>query len=187
MSEDQKNSRRLELSISKNTPHGRWGQGPGNVNPRFAAGLPFPDRELLEFVAFFVTREKFSSNFPGTFPEFSSRSPEQTPETATAFSSFLRGRGPFPPLSGFPKCQGQIYAQGILHLRNPNLGPNSAKRILDARISDPNSWVEFFGPIFPGFQNSPSKIQPRNRAEKFTLHLCRATWLTKCCSGQGEK
>ena len=27
-------------------------------------------------------------------------------------------------------------------------------------------------------QNSPSKIQPRNRAEKFTLHLCRATWLT---------
>ena len=53
--------------------------------------------------------------------------------------------------------QGQISAQGILHLRNPNLGPNSAKRILDARISDPNSWVEFFGPIFSrkrGFQGN---------------------------------
>ena len=25
-----------------NTPHGRWGQGPGNVDPRFPAGLPFP-------------------------------------------------------------------------------------------------------------------------------------------------
>ena len=34
-------SRRLELSISKNTPHGRWGQGPGSVDPRFPAGLPF--------------------------------------------------------------------------------------------------------------------------------------------------
>ena len=35
-------SRRLELSISKNTPHRRWGQGPGSVDPRFPAGLPFP-------------------------------------------------------------------------------------------------------------------------------------------------
>ena len=48
----QKSSRRLELSISKNTPHGRWGQGPGNVGPRFPAGLPFPLPEILEFVAF---------------------------------------------------------------------------------------------------------------------------------------
>ena len=29
------NSRRLELSISKNTPHRSWGQGPGSVDPRF--------------------------------------------------------------------------------------------------------------------------------------------------------
>ena len=27
-------------------------------------------------------------------------------------------------------------------------------------------------------QNSPSKFQPRNRAKKFTLHLCRAIWLS---------
>ena len=37
----------------------------------------------------------FSSNFPGTFPEFSRRTPEQTPETATAFSSFLSIAGSF--------------------------------------------------------------------------------------------
>ena len=28
------------------------------------------------------------------------------------------------------------------------------------------------------FQNSPSKIQPRHRVKKFTLHLCRAIWVT---------
>ena len=67
-------------------------------------------------------------------------------------------------------------------------------RILGARILDPNSWVKFFDSVFfqqkrppekftlEKFtsQNSPSKIQPRNRAKKFTLHLCRAIWLTKC-------
>ena len=60
----------------------------GSVDPRFPAGLPFPVPEILEFVA---SRDsgKCSSNFPGTFPEQSSGTPEQTPETATAFSSFL--------------------------------------------------------------------------------------------------
>ena len=48
----------------------------------------------------------------------------------------------------FPKnYQGQTPAQGILRLRNPNLGPNSVKRILDARIVDSNSWVEFFDSV----------------------------------------
>ena len=45
--------------------------------------------------------------------------------------------------------QGQKSTQGILRLRNPNSGPNSVKRILDARILDPNSWVEFFDSVFP--------------------------------------
>ena len=69
---NQKNSRRLELSISKNTPHGRWGQGPGSVNPRFPAGLPFPVPEILEFVAFRDSGkifQQFSRDFPGVFPE----------------------------------------------------------------------------------------------------------------------
>ena len=66
----QKNSRRLELSISKNTPHGRLGQGPGSVDPRFTAGLPFPVPEILEFVAFRDSGkffQQFSRDFPGVF------------------------------------------------------------------------------------------------------------------------
>ena len=73
----------------KNTPHGRWGQSPGRVDPRFPAGLPFLVPEIPEFVAFHNSG-KCSSYFPGTFPEFSSGTSEQTPETATTFSSFLR-------------------------------------------------------------------------------------------------
>ena len=41
-------------------------------------------------------------------------------------------------------AQGQKSAQGFLRLRIPSSGPNSEKRILDARISDPNSCFEFF-------------------------------------------
>ena len=44
------------------------------------------------------------------------------------------------------------------------MGPNSAKRILDAQISDPNSWVEFFGPIFSQEKRPPEKFT----LEKFT-------------------
>ena len=65
----------------------------------------------------------------------------------------------------FPEIyQGQKSAQGILHLRNPNLGPNSAKRILDARILDPSSWVEFLDSVFSSkrgpLKNSPSRNSP---------------------------
>ena len=91
------------------------------------------------------------------------------------------------------KISGQTSAQGILHLRNPNLGPNSGKRVLDARILEPNSWVEFFDSAFfqqkrppekftlQKFtsQNSPSKIQPRKSGQKIHIaplqgHLSRA-------------
>ena len=66
----QKNSRRLELSISKNTPHRRWRQGPGSVDQTFPPVLPFLVPEVLEFVAFrdsgkFV--QQFSWDFPGVF------------------------------------------------------------------------------------------------------------------------
>ena len=97
-----------------------------------------------------------------------------------------------PPKPRF--AQGQKSAQGILRLRNPNLGPNSGKLILDARISDPNSWVEFLILFFSSkrgpLKNSPSrnspsrnspsekftfeKFNPEMFGQKFTLHLCRA-------------
>ena len=76
------------VDSKKNTPRARWGPGPGGVDTRFPAGLPFPVPEILEFMAF---RDacRFFQRFSRTFPEFSSGTPEQTPETATAFSSFL--------------------------------------------------------------------------------------------------
>ena len=70
-------------------------------------------------------------------------------------------------------CQRQKSAEGILRLRNPNLGPNSGKRILDSRILDPNSRVEFFDSVFPSkrgpLKNSPSRNSPpKIHIEKFT-------------------
>ena len=95
----KKNSRRLELSISKNTLHGRCGQGSGSVDPRFPAGLPFPVPEIREFVAFRDSGkffQQFSRDFHGVFLENPRTDPgnshsllEFSPETATAFSSFL--------------------------------------------------------------------------------------------------
>ena len=65
--------------------------------------------------------------------------------------------------------QGQKSAQGILLLWNPNLGPNSGKRVLDARILDPNFWVEFFDSAFSA-KEAPSKIHPREiHLPKFTF------------------
>ena len=87
----QKNKRKKAGTVDfKNHPSrkdpGRWGQGPGSVDLRFPAGLPLP--EILEFVAFRDLGKMFQQccrDTPGVF----SGTPEQTPETATAFSSFL--------------------------------------------------------------------------------------------------
>ena len=68
--------------------HGRCGQGPGSVDPRFPAGLPFQVPEILEFIAFCDSEQNFPAIFPGLSRSFPWE-PEQTPETATAFSSFL--------------------------------------------------------------------------------------------------
>ena len=53
----------------------------GSVDPRFAAGLPFLVPEIPEFKAF--------RDSGRIFQQFSSGTPEQIPETATAFLSFL--------------------------------------------------------------------------------------------------
>ena len=86
----KKNSRRLELSISKHTRHWRWGQGPGGVDPRFPAGLPFPVPEILEFVAFRDSGkffQQFSRSFPGTFHENSCTDPGNS-HSLLEFSDF---------------------------------------------------------------------------------------------------
>ena len=53
--------------------------------------------------------------------------------------------------------QGRKSAQGISRLWNPNVGPNSGKWILDARILDPNCLTLFFVPA----KEAPWKIHPR--------------------------
>ena len=61
-------------------------QGPGSVDPRSPAGLPSrcPKSYNLQHFAIW---QKFSSNLPGSFLDFFPwEAPEQTPETATAFS-----------------------------------------------------------------------------------------------------
>ena len=78
----------------------------------------------------------------------------------------------------------------------PEFGAEFWEQILDARILDPDSWVKFFDTVFSSrrgprinshsnqftSQNSPFKIQPRNLEKIFTLHLCRAIWLTIYCN-----
>ena len=81
-----------QLSISKKQTctEGR-DKARGSVDPTFAAGLPFPAREVLECKAF-RDSGSFFRMFPGIFPEFSLGAPEKIPETAIAFSSFLINR-----------------------------------------------------------------------------------------------
>ena len=74
----RKNSRRLELSISKNTSHGRSGQGPGSVDPRFPAGLPFPVPEILELFAFHDSGNFFPAIFPGLSRSFPREPPNRS-------------------------------------------------------------------------------------------------------------
>ena len=71
------------------------------------------------------------------------------------------------------KRQGQVSAQGILHLVNPNLGSNSGMRIFEPRLLGSNSGVEFFGPMFSNkkspLKNSPPRNSPpKIHIEKFT-------------------
>ena len=82
---NQKISRRLELSISKSTPHVRWGQGPAKVPGRFASPAP----EIVEFVAFRDSGkffQQFSRDFPGLFLQNPNR-PQKQPQPCRVFSN----------------------------------------------------------------------------------------------------
>ena len=69
--------------------------------------------------------------------------------------------------------QGQVSAEGILHLVNPNVGSSSGMRIFEPRILEPNSGVEFLSPMFSNkkspLENSPSRNSPpKIHINKFT-------------------
>ena len=93
-------------------------------------------------------------------------------------------------LRHFSLSQGQVSAEGILHLVNPNSG----MRILGCEFLGPEFWGRILGSHFSRrflikeppqkfilkkftAQNSHQKIYPRIRTEKFTLHFCRAILL----------
>ena len=97
---------------------------------------------------------RFLSHPASTNPSFMALEPCRN-TFSTAGNSMTSSERPSPD----PLLQGQRSAQGILRLRNPNSGPNSVKRILDARILDP----------FPA-KEAPWKIHPREiHLPKFTF------------------
>ena len=119
--DNQKNSRRLELSISKNTPHGRWGQGPGSVDPRFPAGLPFPVPEILEFVAFGDSGkffQQFSRNFPGTFLQNSRKDPRNSHSLLEFSETNNVGLEPFPARRPWPRSRFKASLPQRNHLKS---------------------------------------------------------------------
>ena len=69
--------------------------------------------------------------------------------------------------------QGQVSAEGILHLVNPNLGSNSGMRIFEPRILGSNSGVEFFGPMFSNKKSPLKNSPPRNSPPK--IHIKKFT------------
>ena len=104
--------------------------------------------------------------------------------------------GPFPKKSQGRKKQHKLRDKS-LHRGFCTSGTRIWGRILGNEFWTPEFWTRILGSNFltlfflqqkrppekytlKGFtsQNSPSKIQPRNRATKFTLPLCRAIWLT---------
>ena len=86
---------------------------------------------------------------------------------------------------------GTNFCTGDFAPPKPEFGPEFS----ETNFGRPNFGPEFLGRIFWSYffqqkrppekftvekftsQNSPFKIQPRNRAKKFTLHLCRAILL----------
>ena len=83
----QKNSRRLELSISKNTPHGR-SRAVSTQGFRQVCLFRCPKSQNLKH---FAIREKFSSIFSAIFPQLSSGAPERPrkqPQPSRVFLTF---------------------------------------------------------------------------------------------------
>ena len=103
----------------------------------------------------------------------------------------------FPILGDF---SGTNFCTGDFAPPEPEFGPE----FWETNFGRPNFGPEFWGRILWSYffqekrpprkftvekftsQNSPSKIQPRNRAKKFTLHLCRAIWLRILASAKAD-
>ena len=128
--ESQKNSRRLELSISKKHPARKVGsRSQGSVDPSFPAGLPFPVPDIPEYKAFCDSGKMFPAFFPRIFPKLSCRKlPQRSRKQSKAFSSFLSSNGGF-------ECTSSTI--GLTH--NKNRGFTIANAIRANRFCDESS------------------------------------------------
>ena len=97
----------------KKHPARKVGTRSRQCGPKVSGRFAFPGARNPRICQHFAIREKFSSNFPAVFPELSCRTPAQTPETATAFSSFLINYPVFSPskkaLNNPPKIHFKIH------------------------------------------------------------------------------
>ena len=99
----QKNSRRLELSISKNTSHGRWGQGHGSVDPRFPPRFAFPGARNPRI----SSTSRLEKIFPAIFRGLSWSSPREPAKDPGNSHSLLEFSD-----SCFGKCLGSASIGG---------------------------------------------------------------------------
>ena len=86
---NQKNSRRLELSISKNSPPGRWGQGPGQCRPKVPGRFAFPSARDPRICSISRFGKIIPAVFPGLSRSFSREPPNASHKQAKPLSSFL--------------------------------------------------------------------------------------------------
>ena len=119
-------------------PHGRWGQGPGSVDPRFPAGLPFPVPEILEFVAFRDSGkifQQFSQDFPGVFLENARADPGNSHSLLEFSDSNISKQGSNPtPWAGVCETKSR---KGRSRHRNPFMHRvHSAQRGIQPMVSE---------------------------------------------------
>ena len=72
--------------FQKNTPRGRWGPGPGSVDPRFPAGFAFPGARKPRICSICRFGKIFLDILSGTFPEFCSGNPRTDPGNSHSHS-----------------------------------------------------------------------------------------------------
>ena len=85
----RKSSEKLEKAGTvdfKKHPARKVGTRSRQCRPKVPGRFAFPDAQNPRICSI----SRCGNIFPAIFPEFSRRTPEQTPETATAFSSFLK-------------------------------------------------------------------------------------------------
>ena len=179
----------------KKHPARKVGTRSRQCRPKVPGRFAFPGARNPRICCISRFGKIFSSNFPGTFPEFSWRAPEQTPETATAFSSFLSTVAYFASFLGSdnlhtPKnttTRGRSFVGMVRGWRSPIHTEGDEKsetgriRFRGVRFQTPNS-VSFLGLTEFRGASSVSSSRPiicvpkrTHRVFRRTHRVCRKT------------